>query len=142
MKLYFYNNSKCMGPQSGIQALHAAVELLTKYYDDSELHSKFVDMIHTWATKHKTVVVLNGGSHYDLQSMLLQLKGNKESPYAYFNEEDLNDALTSVAILCTQDMVDDMEALRRKFISEDELFDKYGSYGSVLTLLAYARTAN
>lgn len=142
MKMYFYNNAKCMGPQMGIQALHAAVEVLTKYSDDSTLNSKFVDMLYTWATEHKTVVVLNGGSHYDLEQMISWLNENKHSPYAYFTEEDLNDSYTSVAILCTQDMVDDMDAYRRKFMSDDEMHDKYESYATVLIELALARTAN
>lgn len=142
MKMYFYNNSKCMGPQTGIQAVHSVASLMVKYEDDSVLNSKFVDMIYKWATVHKTVAVLKGGGHHELEFMLQLLNGNTHSPYAEFREEDLNDSLTSIAILCTDEMVDDMDAYRRKFISDDEMHDKYNMFADVLIFLAVARTAN
>lgn len=142
MKMYFYNNAKCMGIQAGIQPLHAVVELLVKYEDDSVLNSKFVDMSYDWAVNHKTVAVLKGGGHHDLEMMLSLLQGNTHSPFAEFREEDLNDSLTSIAVLCTDDMVDDMAAYRKKFISDDEMHEKYGTYADVLIILALARSAN
>ena len=141
MKLYLFNNGKCMGIQSGIQGAHAAVRLMHKYYDDSKRNSKFVDMINDWATNHETVAVVDGGSHFELVSMEANLVDNDYVPFATFVEPDLNYAYTSIAILCTQDMVSDMTAYRKKWISDDEMYDRYHEFATVLINIATAPSA-
>ena len=93
--LVIYNISPI---QAGIQSLHAVVEYAQKYFKDEDYQS--------WAKKHKTVILLNGGTSNDgrtsekgsLQKHLDELIKNRVK-YSKFNEPDLNDAMTCVCFL-------------------------------------------
>ena len=80
------------GIQAGIQAGHAAVELMVKYPGNEEVLD--------WATNHKTFIILNGGDHMSLEVLYQELM-IKHSTYslAAFREPGANDCLTSLAVL-------------------------------------------
>lgn len=140
MKLYCLVNNYLEGVRAGVQALHASTKLMSKYEDDSKYGTKCVDMINEWDQIHETVVLVYGGDHDDLSCTYNFLDGAEEIPFAKFHEPGMNGALTSVAMLCSTEMVDDMDAYRRKFITDDEMYDKYPELGSVLIRTAMART--
>lgn len=145
MKLYCLTNNYCLGTQAGIQSLHATVNLMKKYYDDSPYGTACVNTIHDWTENHETVVMVKGGDHESLQHTmsLLELYAPEHNvPFAGFQEEGLNNAWTSVAVLCSTDMVDDMDAYRRRFITDDEMYEKYNDFASVLIPMAMARTTS
>jgi hypothetical protein len=89
--------------QHGIQAGHAAVELMLKYnapYIDATIPAEHGEMVEDWATNHKTFIVLNGGvsdSLYALRRLLAQ----PENPYpwVFFKEPNIANAVTSIAVL-------------------------------------------
>lgn len=90
--------------QAGIQSLHAAIEYSLKYGKNKE----YID----WAKKHKTVVILNGGTSNDgkksiygipaqfgsMENHYLALKSNKVKCAAFY-EPDLNNAMSAIAFL-------------------------------------------
>lgn len=96
--LVIYN---CSPIQAGIQSLHAVVEYAQKYFKDEDYQS--------WAKKHKTVILLNGGTTNSirlsdkgsLQMHLDKLSKNKIK-HTYFCEPDLNDAMTCVCFLADE----------------------------------------
>lgn len=141
MKMYFVNNSYCKGVQAGIQALHSAIRLLTKYEDDSVNGTKCVDMITDWVNNHETVALLNGGNHADLMDFYSIMESTDTFPFALFREEGLNDAASSIAVLCSTEQVQDMSDYRNGIITEKDLEYRYGYVESIiLSKLALMRT--
>lgn len=131
MKLYFLNNMYCQSTQAGIQALHAGIRLVTEYHsEDGYISNECQSMVDDWYHEHETVVLLNAGNSTDLAYYLsLAKNSNDQVPYSFFNEPGLNDALTSVAVLCSTEMVEDMKDMRENY--EDTLWmsrlsEKYG----------------
>lgn len=136
MKLYCLTNMYCQGTQAGIQAFHAGVRLIKEYEG-----SHFSTMIDEWYYDHETVVVLNAGSHSSLEKYIQDLKQQGQVPYAEFKEFGLNDALTSIAVLCTTEMVEDMSVLRMNLPAGDQLMEvKYGKLYPVLKAISTMRT--
>ncbi len=106
-RAYFFNNMYLQGIHAGVQSQHCTAELFTKYnpfntifFDES--HALNQEILHDWASKDKTTIVLNGGMQGQLEE-LIALFSNKENvfPWAYFKESDfaLNGALTNVGII-------------------------------------------
>jgi len=88
------------GHQAGIQFKHAGDEYDLKYPNDKE-HLE-------WKKKHKTVILLNGGTTNDkksklgtIQQYIAELKKNKVK-FAVFREPDLNDAITAVTFTVSE----------------------------------------
>ncbi len=143
MKLYFLNNMYCQSTQAGIQALHAGIRLV-KEYENSDLSY----MISDWYNNHETVVILNAGNSTDLDyylKLLTSINTDEESiPYSYFTEPGLNDSITSVAVLCSTEMVEDMKDMREKFEDTwlmERLSEKYGpSLFELLSAMSRMRT--
>lgn len=135
MKLYFMINKYCGGTQVAIQALHSAVALLRKYDSTEDAKQK---LVHEWADTEQTVVFLNGGSHDELHN-LQQMCKETDLPFCGFREPGMNESWSSIAILCNDDEVYDMYALRKGWISMDEMYDKYPDSASVLEIIAYGR---
>lgn len=92
------------GIQAGIQAYHSTIEYSNDYGNDENYIS--------WRTKHKTVVLLNGGttndgvsSVYGYPNMTGSLQSHLETLKSYalnvssFYEPDLNNAMTSISFL-------------------------------------------
>lgn len=141
MKLYSLVNMYCSGVHAGIQTQHATVRLLRKYHSETDNSHYLISAVEEWADRHETTVVLNGGDHYSLMEWTTQLGYWDNVPFAEFREPGLNNALTSVVLVCSTEMVDDMAKIRAKEITEEELIHKYYSLGAeILTKLAYMRT--
>lgn len=145
MKLYFLNNMYCQSTQAGIQALHAGMRLLKEYHSDGYIANEGQRMVDKWFEDYETVVLLNAGNSTDLAYYLsLAKNSNEQVPYSSFNEPGLNDSLTSVAVLCSTEMVEDMKDMREKF--EDtwlmgRLSEKYGpSLFELLSSMSRMRT--
>lgn len=93
MRLYFFNLFHLSSIQQGIQAGHAAVELINKYPSDPR--------VDRWRLNDKTFIVKNGGDSKALNEIveLFQREENK-FPWAEFREPDIEGSpITSVAIL-------------------------------------------
>lgn len=112
MKLYCLTNMYCNGIQAGIQAFHAGIRLVKEYENDTCSGSYYSTMINEWYNDHETIVVLNAGDHSSLLAYHDLLSQQASIPYAKFNEPGLNHALTSIAVLCTEEMVEDMKTMR------------------------------
>lgn len=103
MRLYFFNNMMLSQIQHGIQAGHAAVDLLLKYDNNNTLDhvwNQKAEMVKDWAHDHKTFIVLNGGVSDSLYS-LRRLLEDPLNPYPWvgFKEPNIANALTSLAVL-------------------------------------------
>lgn len=101
-RMYFLVNQYMMGIQAGIQAGHAACEMLANYWDEDRDNPK-VKLIEQWLKNDKTFIVLDGGYQkrmYEFADKAL-LPNSGDIPYAYFHEEDdsLNGALTAIAFI-------------------------------------------
>ena len=108
LRMYFFVPYQLTGIQQGIQCGHAALEYANRFRD-TELFQKFI-------TYYKTWIVLNGGTtnngmtssapgtlndiyssiiHYNIYARL-----DDKIDVEKFYEPDLNDALTSVCVIC------------------------------------------
>jgi hypothetical protein len=138
-RLYFFVPYQLTGVQKGIQAGHAALEYAHKYGKSEE----FIDFMDNW----KTWIILNGGttnsnrdftgaSQGTLNQIADQLSlGDGISDgikMAYFEEPDLNDALTAVCFLADErvfnykDYPDFPEwIVMQDLVNEDEKLNSY-----------------
>lgn len=148
MKLYFLNNMYCMGQQAGIQALHAGMRLIYSYQSNEFTDSECQKMVNDWYHNHETVVLLNAGNSTDLSYYLSLIKMSstvsEQLPYSFFNEPGLNDSLTSIAVLCSTEMVEDMKDIRENYDDVSwmsRLSEKYGpSLFELLSSMSRMRT--
>lgn len=106
-RMYGLVNYQLTGIQKGIQFLHGVVEY-------SQMVNKIggypLDIYNDWANNYKTVILLNGGTtNYrpsiedglpfgTLNKHLLELDKNNIN-FAYFNEPDLGDQLTTIVFI-------------------------------------------
>ena len=81
------------GLNKGIQTAHAVCEYIRKYKGDDDLEQ--------WLSTDKTLVVLDGGSSYDLKNILEKFNLNNVK-YATFEEEDLNGITTCICVLADE----------------------------------------
>ncbi|CAL9978199.1 hydrolase [Vibrio phage D479] len=103
MKCYVFVNTKMSGINAGIQALHAVAELSLQNDEDGN----YVE----WAENHKTVVLLNGGSHTDLIDVHFTLD-NHCVPNGVFREVDVNNSVTAVAVVADNFVMDAIEDIK------------------------------
>ena len=120
MRLYCINNMYLSSIQQGIQSAHAAVDLIYKYTDGTD--NLMASVCADWANNHKTMVVLNGGFSSELRSLLEILNRQLILPFCEFHEEDdaLDGALTSVAIILPEYIYSTMRYIRENRISYDD----------------------
>lgn len=83
--------------QCGIQSYHAGMEYARKYWDDKEFQQ--------WINNDKTVILLNGGTSGTINKYLNEISINKIK-YAFFEESDLNNALSAIAFLVPEQVWD------------------------------------
>lgn len=111
--MYFFVIRQLNGLNAGIQCGHAVEQYAHKYKDDPE----YIDFVKNW----KTWIVLNGGTTNNrrdfkvgeeylssetiaigtLNQIYDQLLDH-EINFSYFEEPDLNDALTAVCFICDE----------------------------------------
>lgn len=100
LRMYGFVPYQLTGIQSGIQMLHAIVEYGLLYGDTPQ----YVE----WATNHKTVILLDGGTTNDVGEELGSLNMIKgvlsasDIPHAFFREPDLQNALTAVCFIADE----------------------------------------
>lgn len=104
LRMYFFVPYQLTGIQQAIQAGHSSLEY-AHYFGNTEL---FKDFIENW----KTWVILNGGTTNEGRDLddipigsLNQIKDSlihNEIQFTFFNEPDLNDALTAVCFICDE----------------------------------------
>lgn len=85
----------------GIQAAHAIAtygQVLEYYNENSQKYKQ-------WVAEDKTIVLLNGGTTLDLNNIMDELK-EKEITFAYFQEPDLDNIVTAIAILVDERVYD------------------------------------
>jgi hypothetical protein len=107
-KMYYFVPYNISPMQQGIQHKHAADEFLLTYGRHNPDH-----IVWEYMEKHKTTIVLNGGTTNNrfelgtgtpvgtLNQIVEQLQQNAIE-YGYFQEPDLNDALTAVCFLADE----------------------------------------
>ena len=101
MRGYFLTNMYLSPIQHGIQSAHCLQEINNKYQNRPADHIQLLD----WATNHKTMYVLNGGTSDQMKQILELFKWESNPyPWAYFNEPSIDDALTCVGIIIPEEV--------------------------------------
>ncbi len=114
MRAYFFGNSTYMSSiQQGIQSTHCMAEMYQKYLPQVPATHKKAESVNQesvwqiaqmseWATYHKTVILMNAGSHKNINDLheFFKDKSNK-FPFAAFAEgnDELNGATTCTGII-------------------------------------------
>lgn len=132
MRLYSITNMYTPGIHAGIQTAHA----LHSMFRTSTFTTEQLETLHDWADNHKTIIVLNGGYHENIERLMEELwvLGRKlELPTGEFYESKaaLNGAATAVCIVvpsCIYDRKDEDEALDMLTEEELELYRIIKSY--------------
>lgn len=100
MRLYSITNMYTSGIHAGIQTAHALHEM----FRDHSLTALQRSVLNDWADNHKTIIVLNGGYHAEIESVAYRLYtlGHRAGlPVGYFreSEEALAGAYTAAVIV-------------------------------------------
>lgn len=109
MRFYSFVNANYLKHiQHGIQSFHALHEMYDKYM--TMQHDR-LDIVKEWAKYYKTVIVLDGGDHQDLQEIADFLRNNDTAlglPHSRFHEDvrSLNGSLTAVGIVVPANIYD------------------------------------
>jgi hypothetical protein len=104
LRAYFFVPYNISEIQRGLQGIHAAFRYGRKFTED-EKFKNFVD-------NNETVIMLNGGTTNDERDFegfavgtLNQIADDlleKDIQFSYFQEPDLNDALTAICFICDE----------------------------------------
>jgi hypothetical protein len=104
LRMYFFTNYQLIGIQKGIQCGHAILEYIRMY----GLTDEFKNFVENW----KTWIILDGGTtnesrNFDgkVQGSLNQIADDllaNDIKFGYFQEPDLNDALTALCFICDE----------------------------------------
>jgi hypothetical protein len=105
LRMYFFVPYNISPIQQGIQAGHVALRYVKKYHQDNPQVWDFVD-------NHETFIILNGGTTNDQidaeglsiggMNQIGNLLHEHQIDFAYFNEPDLNYALTALCFICDE----------------------------------------
>ncbi len=107
MRFYSFTNLYTPGIHAGIQTAHAIHEMISKYYPragESAAVDQKIEVLNDWLVNHKTIIVLNGGYHDNLNRIyreLTQISADLGLPLIRWREsrEALNGATTAVGIV-------------------------------------------
>lgn len=140
-RAYFFVPYNISPIQCGIQAKHAFDEYLLKYGRDNPKH-----IVWDYMKNHKTVIILDGGTTNNRKELgtgislgslnqLADFLFQKNIEFSYFEEPDLNDALTAVCFIADErvwnyegypDFVDYLiqnELPKRKILTSQEIVE-------------------
>jgi hypothetical protein len=70
-------------------------------------YGKESELLNSWATDYKTMILLNGGEHEALDNLYKNLSGQTSYPFTMFQEPGLNFANTAVVVILPERMYDD-----------------------------------
>lgn len=146
MRAYFFGNMYLSSIQNGIQSAHCVSEMFKKYETNCGIEVPLLahnrefttkDVLYTWAKRHKTMILLNGGYASNLDE-IAKFFARKHNPYpwAKFKEEEasLNKATTCVGIVLPAKIYDAAKDYRTS-ITEKEKHDillPFGNWERVL----------
>lgn len=118
LRLYTFTLVQLNTMQQGIQAAHAAVELVTKQDDE---------LVWAWARQYKTMICLNGGDYTDMVALRGFLASyDNPYPYAHFYEdESLARLHTSTAIVLPERIYGTAENMRKMNLGLGEQMPKF-----------------
>lgn len=118
-RCYTFTNFMLSSIQQGIQSGHASMELVNKYMIDTGWVDGYAEAVADWVKNHKTIVCLNAGNAEGVRDWKAFLddgwqRGVNCWPYAAFyeDEQSLDGALTSVAILLAPLIYETAAAIR------------------------------
>ena len=104
LRMYFFVPYNISEIQKSLQAGHSALEYAFRYGDTSE----FKDFVINW----KTWIILNGGTTNSGRDFSSEMIGSLDQigyaliandiQFSYFQEPDLNDALTALCFICDE----------------------------------------
>lgn len=102
MRGYFLTNMYISPIQHGIQAAHCIHDMFVDYDVFVDSHPVRT-MLYEWASDHKTMIILNGGTGDMMREAIDvfnsgSLNGQKY-PWGTFNEPSIDNALTCVGIV-------------------------------------------
>lgn len=115
MRAYFFVNSWLSDLQKGLQVAHCVAEM-SRFSPTQQLAEYAGDYIE-WAENHKTIIILNGGSHGDLVNLSKFFKQEwNKLVWSFFSEDDdsLNGAMTCVGVLAPEDLWKYAQTLREE----------------------------
>lgn len=107
LRLYTFTLAHLNTMQQGIQAAHAAVELVSSKPDD--------DWVIAWARQYKTMICLNAGDYTELVD-LREFFAHSDNPYPYahfWEDESLARLHTSTAIILPERIYGTAEIWRK-----------------------------
>lgn len=105
-RMYGFVPTQLSGIQKGIQFGHAVVEFLNEYGQRAEGFE--IDEVEQWREHDKTFVILDGGTFPNMELLKHELYyGEMKFPYvSFFQEPDMNDAITGIAFLVPSTIYD------------------------------------
>lgn len=102
LRCYTFTNFILRPIQQGIQAGHAAMELVNKYMLEEGWQDGYAEQVAEWVKNHKTMICLNGGMNAGIEDIYAFLHDDQNPfPYTPFYEDQQTAAgmLTSVAMI-------------------------------------------
>lgn len=116
LRCYTFTLYQLSSIQQGIQAGHAAVELMLKYPRVPTDIYYGLNSVYEWAHYWKTMVLLNGGDLSELRDLILFFS-SVSNPYRwvpfYESEDSLDGIPTSIAIVLPERIFKAAEFLRK-----------------------------
>lgn len=122
-RLYTFCNFYLSQIQGGIQSAHVVHELFNKYPTDDAILYHAGGALREWSKNHKTMIVLNGGAHQDIQDKFLMLSREAAAvehkigcgiPFNSFNEDEysLGGIMTCVGVVLPEMIFDAVDYTR------------------------------
>ncbi|QAY01259.1 peptidyl-tRNA hydrolase [Aeromonas phage ZPAH1] len=102
-KCYVFVHRGVKGSYTGIQALHAAVRLVSQNQDHPDIKA--------WADEFETVVILDGGNSSNMRT-IYSLLTFADNPSATFRETDMDNLVTAIAYVPSEVEYMDIENIK------------------------------
>lgn len=96
--IYQLTSMYMKGIQAGIQGGHAANELAAKHID-GDLTKEQMKIYEHWLIEDKVVKVKNAGNATNILNLIQLFVNQDKYPYDSFSEPELNNAITSLAVV-------------------------------------------
>jgi hypothetical protein len=114
MRAYFFANSWLSGIQKGLQSAHVVAEMAQAEFAMEGEHDGHDNPFQEWAEKHKTIIILEGGTHANLLSICEVLE---RGPLCWSDfsedEESLNKAMTCVGVIVPERIYEAARVVRQ-----------------------------
>lgn len=117
LRCYTFTNFMLSPIQQGIQSGHASMELVNKYMVHKGWIDGMAEQVADWIENHKRIICLNGGNADGIRDIKGFLDVPENSfPVAgfYEDQQSLDGALTSVAVILPARIFDTASLMRRR----------------------------